>query len=66
MAWGLGPLPRPARLTHYVGEPLPPPPLDALDDEAAVLAYRDAVTDSMEALIAEGLARRDQRRGPTP
>lgn len=66
VAWGLGPLPRPARLTHYVGEPLPPPPLEALDDEAAVLAYRDAVTDSMEALIAEGLARRDQRRGPPP
>ena len=58
LAWGLGPLPRRVRLTHHIGAPHAPPPPEAADDEAAVLAFRDQVTDAMEALLAEGLRQR--------
>lgn len=62
LAWGIGPMPRPIKLDHFIGDPIAPPPLDALDDEAAVLTYRDTVVDAMEALIAGGLAQRDGRK----
>jgi len=62
LAWGLGPVPKPAKLTHWVGEPIPPPPPEAEHDEDALLAFRDRCTDAMETLIAEGLAAREKRR----
>lgn len=64
LAWGLGPMPRPAKLDHFIGEPIAPPPPEAEHDEAQLLAFRDRVTDAMEQLIAHGLALRDGRRRP--
>jgi 1-acyl-sn-glycerol-3-phosphate acyltransferase len=64
IAWGLGPFPRPAKLDHFIGDPIAPPPLEAEDDEAAVLAFRDRCTEAMERLIAHGLAVRDGRAVP--
>jgi 1-acyl-sn-glycerol-3-phosphate acyltransferase len=59
-AWGLGPLPRPVPLRHFIGAPIHPEvPAEAADDEAAVLAFRDRVTDAMESLIASGLRARE-------
>ena len=66
IAWGLGPFPRPAKLDHWIGDPIAPPPPDAEHDEAAVLEFRDQVTDAMEALIAHGLAVRDGRAQNAP
>ena len=59
--WGLGPMPRPVPLTHLIGEPLIPPAVSP-DDEPAVLAFRDRVVESMEALIAGGLAERHGKK----
>ncbi len=55
--WGRGPgVPRRVPLTHWVGAPLMPDvPAEAADDEEAVLAFRDRVTDEMERLLREGL-----------
>lgn len=69
IAWGVGPLPRRAKLDHYIGEPLyPDAPAEAADDDEVVVAYRDRVVDAMEQLIARGLAIRDGRaaRPETP
>jgi 1-acyl-sn-glycerol-3-phosphate acyltransferase len=63
LAWGLGPLPRPVPLHHWVGDPiasdLPP---EAAEDEAAVASLRDRVTDAMEGLLQEGLRQRSEER----
>jgi len=62
VAWGMGPLPRPIKLDHWIGEPIHPDvPAEAADDDDAVLAYRDRVIEAMEALIRHGLAVRDGR-----
>jgi 1-acyl-sn-glycerol-3-phosphate acyltransferase len=59
LMWGRGPLPRRVPLTHWVGEPIQPPgPAELADDEHAVIAFRDRVTDAMEDLIARGLKAR--------
>ena len=61
LAWGIGPLPRPARLVQYLGAPihsgLPP---EAADDDDAVRPFRDRVVAQVEAMIAEGLRRREE------
>ena len=67
LAWGIGPLPRPVKLDHHLGAPIPPPgPASAAEDEAVVIEYRDRVTDAMEALLAQGLADRAQRLAIDP
>jgi len=64
--WGRGPgIPRRVPLTHWVGEPLHPDvPPEAADDDDAVTAFRDRVTDAMERLLAEGLRLRREGREP--
>lgn len=65
--WGLGPLPRPVPLTHWIGEPIVPPgPSSLADDESAVLSFRDLVTERMELLIQAGLQERHGRTPGTP
>lgn len=70
LAWGIGPVPRPAKLDHFIGDPITPPPPGSEDDEGAVLTFRDRCVDAMEGLIAHGLAVRDGRKKltgkPTP
>ncbi|MCO4771327.1 MAG: acyltransferase family protein [Deltaproteobacteria bacterium] len=62
LAWGIGPVPKPAKLDHFIGAPIPPPPPGSEDDADAVLEYRDRCVDAMEGLIAHGLALRDGRK----
>ncbi len=61
--WGIGPMiPRRVPLTHWIGEPIwPDVPSEAADDDEAVTAFRDRVTDAMERLLMAGLQCR--RRG---
>lgn len=67
LAWGMGPLPRLVKLDHWIGEPLVPDvPPEAADDDDAVLAFRDRIIASMEAMIAHGLAVRDGRAPAEP
>ena len=64
--WGRGPgIPRRVPLTHYLGEPMHPEvPPEAADDDDAVIAFRDRVTERMERLLAEGLRLRREGRAP--
>jgi 1-acyl-sn-glycerol-3-phosphate acyltransferase len=58
--WGRGPgIPRRVPLTHWLGAPIHPDvPAEAADDEEAVTAFRDRVTEVMEQLIHDGRALR--------
>jgi 1-acyl-sn-glycerol-3-phosphate acyltransferase len=60
---GLGPLPLPAKMTQYVGEPirLPYPP-EAAEDPAIVQACQELVKSKVYALIDRGLREREERR----
>jgi len=54
---GLSPIPRPVKLTHFVSEPMIPPPLPTDPNEATQVAteFHKTVLARMEALIAEGV-----------
>lgn len=58
IARGVGPtaVPRPVRLTGYVGAPVVPPPGADADDPAAVAAFHAEVCDRMAELLARGAA----------
>lgn len=50
--FGLGPLPLPVRLTHYVGSPIHPTPLAGETGDQTVDRLRRLTVDAMEALLA--------------
>ena len=54
---GLSPIPRPIKLTHFISEPMIPPPLPDDPDEVTKVAvdFHKKVVDRMEALIADGI-----------
>jgi 1-acyl-sn-glycerol-3-phosphate acyltransferase len=60
---GLGPLPRPVKMTQYVGEPIHfPYPPEAEADPAVVEACQDIVRAKVYELIDQGLRDRAERR----
>jgi 1-acyl-sn-glycerol-3-phosphate acyltransferase len=60
LARGLGPtpLPRPVKLTHVIGRPMPPPQRSSEEiDEADVRAYHARLVQEMNRLMREALKR---------
>lgn len=56
---GFGPIPKPARLTFIIGDPIfPGEPPEAAKDPARVEAIRGRVKEALESLIIHGLIRR--------
>jgi 1-acyl-sn-glycerol-3-phosphate acyltransferase len=64
---GLGPLPLPAKLTHYVGEPIVfDEPEEACGDPVRLAHLKNRVETALENLLAEGLRERDRSRPGNP
>ena len=68
IARGVGPtpIPRPVRLTHYVSEPVVPPPHEPTNEDEQIQALRAECEITMMALLAAQSSETRGRRGSVP